>query len=109
MSADAPTPYELIASLRDDLRGDMRHGFSSINTRLDRMVTAEMFELHRRALDERHQTQVTEIAALKAAREKDKDDRATDRRWRVGLTITSATAIVLFFVSVVVDLSRAAS
>lgn len=48
----APGPWELRRAI-DQIRDDQREGFASINSRLDRLVSADAFAAEQRRMDEK--------------------------------------------------------
>lgn len=98
------------------LRKDMRAGFADINRRIDGLVTAQVFELHKQLEDLRHAAHDKGLAELAAARQKDKDEydatrkeekaeRVKDRRWRIRTALAAAGGMGIVFQ--LLDLVRA--
>lgn len=108
MAGDEPTPYELLRAV-NDLRGDMRSGFADVNTRLDRVPSTELLGALLTAINQRIDSAEQDIAEIKAKRDQDAAARAVDRRWLIGLAITSSLAILVPIVIKLIDLGRAAT
>jgi hypothetical protein len=89
--ADEPTPWELQRTLAA-IREDMREGFKGINLRLDRNVSVELFNAHQEAERSRHEEHEKDIAEIKAEREAEKNQRASDRRLIFMAVFTSVLA-----------------
>lgn len=87
MSTDAPTPGEL-SRLITAIRDDQRNGFAAINSRLDRLVSTELFSADQRRVDERLKDLadgITDEREARAAQIKDQrvalDKLTTNLRW----------------------------
>jgi hypothetical protein len=89
--ADEPTPWELQRTL-GAIREDMREGFKGLNLRLDRNVSVELFNAHQEAVRARFEEQEKDIAEIKAEREAEKRQRASDRRLAFSAIFTAVLA-----------------
>lgn len=86
--ADEPTPWELHRTV-EALRRTVENGFNSLNTRLDRVVTNDLFQAYQQAVQRQFDDHESEIAALKAERDAEKNQRANDRKL-IGLAVFTA-------------------
>lgn len=75
------------------LRRSLESGFASLNARLDRVVSSELFAAYQQHVQKEFDDHERELAALKSEREADKKERdaertqrATDRRL-IGLAV----------------------
>jgi hypothetical protein len=71
------------------LRRSVDAGFNSLNSRLDRVVTNDLFQAHQAAVQRQFDDHEREIAGLKAERDADKNQRANDRKL-IGLAVFTA-------------------
>ena len=94
--ADEPTPWELHRTV-EALRRTVEAGFNALNTRLDRVVTNDLFQAYQAAVQRQFDDHESEIAALKAERDAEKAQRSGDRKLIV-------TAVFTAFVSPLVIL-----
>lgn len=88
---DAPTPWELQRTLAA-IREDMREGFKGLNQRLDRNVSVELFNAFQEVVQAKFSEQATDIAEIKAARDAEAKQRASDRRLILAAVFTSVLA-----------------
>jgi hypothetical protein len=88
---DAPTPWELQRTLAA-FREDMREGFKGLNQRLDRNVSVELFNAEMAAARGRFEDHEKDIAEIKAERDAEKNQRASDRRLIFMAVFTSVLA-----------------
>jgi hypothetical protein len=72
---DAPTPWELQRALAA-IREDMREHFKSLNQRLDRNVSVELFNAFQEAMQAKFADAEKDIAEIKAARDAEARQRA---------------------------------
>lgn len=84
--ADEPTNGELWR-LIESVRGDMREDMGQLNTRLDKALLTEVYNIEKGQITDR-------IAALETARERDAEQVRGTRRWMVGTVITVVVAIL---------------
>lgn len=89
--ADEPTPWELQRTL-GAIREDMREGFKGLNQRLDRNVSVELFGAFQKAVDAKFGDIEKDVAEIKAAREAEAGQRASDRRLILAAVFTSVLA-----------------
>lgn len=94
--ADEPTPWELHRTV-EALRRTVEAGFNSMNARLDKVVTENLFQAYQQAVRREFDDHAAEIAALKAERDAEIKQRAADRKLIV-------TAVFTAFVSPLVIL-----
>lgn len=106
---DEPTPWELHRSM-EALRRSVEGGFNSLNSRLDRVVSNELFQAYqanvqrqfddlKRELGDLKTEHDTEIAGIRAERETEKSQRASDRKLIVTAVFTAFIApLVLLLV-----------
>lgn len=90
---DDITPGEL-GRRHQELREDMHRGFESINTRLDDMPTQKNLILTLAPWTVRIDTLDKDVAALKAARDRDK----RDRQWLIGACLVPLAVAILAIV-----------
>lgn len=86
MADEAPTNWELKRNY-ETLRADMRDGFDSVNRRLDKMPSSEVFT----ALLDGLQRRITAVEQDVAA---DQQNRRSDRRLVIGAVLAAALAVV---------------
>lgn len=89
--ADEPSPWELHRTLAS-IREDMREGFKALHLRLDRNVSVELFNAHLEAERSSHEEHEKDITEIKAEREAEKRQRASDRRLIYMAVFTSVLA-----------------
>lgn len=85
--ADEPTLGELQRRMENaflDLKEDVRE----FNSRLDRKVDMEIYNL-------RHESLLARVTALEALREKDAEKIVATRRWLVGAVIVPLVGVLL--------------
>ncbi|UBU10042.1 hypothetical protein [Nonomuraea gerenzanensis] len=110
---DSPTPWELHRTM-EALRHSMEAGFASLNARLDRVVSSELFAAYQQHVQKEFDDHERELAAIKAEREADKKERdaeraqrATDRRMAAIAVFTSIIApLVILLISVWLNSGR---
>lgn len=78
---DEPTPWELHRSM-EALRRSLESGFASLNARLDRVVSSELFAAYQQHVQKEFDDHERELAAIKADREADKKERDTEKSQR---------------------------
>ncbi|MBN6054503.1 hypothetical protein JYK22_21355, partial [Nonomuraea sp. RK-328] len=78
---DEPTPWELHRTV-EALRRSVETGFNSLNARLDRVVTNDLFQAYQQAVRREFDDHASDLAALKADREADKKERETEKTQR---------------------------
>lgn len=88
---DAPTPWELQRTLAA-IREDMREGFKGLNQRLDRNVSVELFGAFQEAVQAKFGEVEKDVAEIKAARDAEVKQRASDRRLILAAVFTSVIA-----------------
>lgn len=94
---DEPTPWELQRTLQD-MRQDMRDGFSGLNARFDRVVSAELFAAYQQAVNARFEEQSKRVTAIEEQRTAEKTQRAGDRRLvLMGLFTAILSPVLLLF------------
>jgi hypothetical protein len=64
------------------LRRSLESGFASLNSRLDRVVSSELFHAHQQAVRREFDDHASELAALHAARADDKKERDAEKAQR---------------------------
>lgn len=84
--ADEPSNGEL-GRLIEALRTEMREDLGSLNTRLDRVVSLDVYTIEKTQMSKR-------IDALEAARTADAERLTATRRWMVGTVITVVVALL---------------
>jgi hypothetical protein len=89
--ADEPTPWELHRTV-EALRRSVEAGFNSLNSRLDRVVTNDLFQAYQAAVQRQFDDHEREIAGLKAERDAEKSQRANDRKLLVLAVFTAFIA-----------------
>lgn len=95
---DEPTPWELHRSMQD-LRRSVESGFASLNARLDRVVSNELFQAYQQTVQRQFDDHEREIASMRAERETEKTQRASDRKLIVTAVFTAFIApLVLLLV-----------
>jgi len=85
--ADEPTPWELKRNY-EGLRADMRDGFSQINTRLDKMPSAEVYAALLQGLERRVHDVEQDVV-------NDQQSRKSDRRLVIGAVLAGAVSIAV--------------
>jgi hypothetical protein len=95
---DAPSPWELQRNY-DRLREDVRSGFASMNTRLDRVPTAETLTALIGRLDDRLAKAEKDVGDLEVALQRERDNRGADRRLVVGSILAAVGSLVVMIVS----------
>jgi hypothetical protein len=68
------------------LRHTLESGFNSLNSRLDRVVSSELFAAYQQHVQKEFDDHERELAALRADREADKKEREANRRL-IGLAV----------------------
>jgi hypothetical protein len=68
------------------LRHTLESGFNSLNARLDRVVSSELFAAYQQHVQKEFDDHERELAALRADREADKKEREANRRL-IGLAV----------------------
>ncbi|MFI6595010.1 hypothetical protein ACIBHX_02110 [Nonomuraea sp. NPDC050536] len=89
--ADEPTPWELHRTV-EALRRTVEAGFNSLNSRLDRVVTNDLFQAYQASVQRQFDDHEREIAALKAERDADKSQRTNDRKLIITAVFTAFIA-----------------
>lgn len=93
--ADEPGGWELQRS-HEQLRQDMREGFASLGTRLDKVVTAEAFAAEQRRVDDKIRDLADDIAAERREREK----LTATQRWLIAaILLPIALTVVTILIS----------
>jgi hypothetical protein len=92
---DAPTPWELHRTL-SAIREDMREGFKGLNQRLDRNISVELFNAYQESVAAKFTEMANDITDIKAERDAEKKQRATDRRMIFTAVFTSIIAPLVF-------------
>lgn len=64
------------------LRRSLESGFASLNSRLDRVVSSELFAAYQQSVQRQFDDAERELSELKAEREADKKERDTERAQR---------------------------
>jgi hypothetical protein len=77
--ADEPTLGEVVRRL-EAIHADLKEDLREYGTRLDKKVSVERYELERRGADEVHRQVIERVAAIEAAREREKRDSDLERR-----------------------------
>jgi len=89
--ADEPTNWELKRNY-ESLRADMRDGFNQINTRLDKMPSAELYAALIQGLERRIHDIEQDVA-------NDQQTRKSDRRLVIGALLAGAVSILVQFIT----------
>lgn len=96
-----PNGWELQRALAD-LRQDFRDSVHSINTRFDKVVSAEVFAAFVREYERRVAEVEKDVANFAADRKADAEDRksesrqrATDRKWLIALALGSVVPLLI--------------
>ncbi|WP_188188063.1 hypothetical protein [Nonomuraea sp. SYSU D8015] len=95
---DEPTPWELHRSM-EALRRSLESGFASLNSRLDRVVSSELFAAYQQAVQRQFDDHERKITAIEADREADKKERDNYKRL-IGLAVFTsiiAPLVILLF------------
>lgn len=97
MTAGDPTPREVDRALqqfREDIREDlrevsrsMRDGFASLNSRLDKVPSMDVYNADKIHAAEREAALRERVKLLEGKRETDARQRTIDRRWVIGAVI----------------------
>ncbi len=80
----------LIQSLREDMREDL----GQLNSRLDKVVQVEVYNIEKTTIAER-------VAALETQREKDAERILATRRWMIGVVITVVAVLLPYLTAIV--------
>lgn len=88
---DEPTAWELARNYQQ-LRADMRDGFSGMNTRLDKLPSGELVTSLIAALEHRVQEAEAKVRRLE-------QERSADRRVVISATLVGIVSIIVSVVS----------
>jgi hypothetical protein len=80
----------LIQSLREDMREDL----GQLNSRLDKVVTQDVYTIEKATINER-------VSALETHREKDAERVLATRRWLIGVVITVVAFLLPYLTAIV--------
>ncbi|WP_406738580.1 hypothetical protein OG365_24495 [Streptomyces sp. NBC_00853] len=93
-----PTPWELLRAVQQ-LRDDLRADFAALASRMEQMVTKDVYAADQRALSQRIGTLQGDLNELREQREREESDARTNRRLAVSALL--APVIVAVLVAVV--------
>jgi hypothetical protein len=95
--SDDPTNGEL-SRLIQFLRSEMREDLGQLNSRLDKVVSMDVYVIEKTAVAER-------VTALEVQREKDAERILATRRWMIGVVITVCLALLPYLATIVTGAS----
>ena len=98
MSAEEPTLGEVVRTLAR-IERDLGTRLDGITSRLDRVITTELYEAHQVAVRQRFEVVEADIAELRELRARDEERRAADRRMVIGAVIGAVLSLVVALVS----------
>ncbi|MET7530200.1 hypothetical protein [Streptomyces goshikiensis] len=96
-----PTPWELLRAVQQ-LRDDLRADFAALASRMEQMVTKDVYAADQRALGQRIGTLEGDLNELREQREREESDARTNRR----LAVSALFAPVIVAVLVAVVLAK---
>ncbi|WP_327385562.1 hypothetical protein [Streptomyces sp. NBC_01207] len=92
-----PTPWELLRAVQQ-LRDDLRADFAALASRLEHMVTKDVYAADQRAVEQRIGTLEGDLDELREQREREAADTRTNRR--LALSALVAPVVVALLVAV---------
>ncbi|MFE3577954.1 hypothetical protein [Streptomyces vinaceus] len=92
-----PTPWELLRAVQQ-LRDDLRADFAALASRLEQMVTKDVYAADQRAAEQRIGTLEGDLDELREQREREATDARTNRR--LALSALVAPVVVALLVAV---------
>ncbi|MEY2226825.1 hypothetical protein [Streptomyces sp. BF23-19] len=92
-----PTPWELLRAVQQ-LRDDLRADFAALASRLEQMVTKDVYAADQRAVEQRIGTLEGDLDELREQREREAADTRTNRR--LALSALVAPVVVALLVAV---------
>ncbi|MFF7613511.1 hypothetical protein [Streptomyces lavendulae] len=92
-----PTPWELLRAVQQ-LRDDLRADFAALASRLEQMVTKDVYAADQRAVEQRIGTLEGDLDELREQREREAADARTNRR--LALSALVAPVVVALLVAV---------
>ncbi|MET9318802.1 hypothetical protein ABZX75_01170 [Streptomyces sp. NPDC003038] len=92
-----PTPWELLRAVQQ-LRDDLRADFAALASRLEQMVTKDVYAADQRAIEQRIGTLEGDLDELREQREREAADARTNRR--LALSALVAPVVVALLVAV---------
>ncbi|MFE3992330.1 hypothetical protein ACFXPW_11715 [Streptomyces goshikiensis] len=92
-----PTPWELLRAVQQ-LRDDLRADFAALASRLEQMVTKDVYAADQRAVEQRIGTLEGDLDDLREQREREAADARTNRR--LALSALVAPVVVALLVAV---------
>ncbi|MFE7093288.1 hypothetical protein [Streptomyces erythrochromogenes] len=92
-----PTPWELLRAVQQ-LRDDLRADFAALASRLEQMVTKDVYAADQRAVEQRIGNLEDDLDELREQREREAADARTNRR--LALSALVAPIVVALLVAV---------